>query len=222
MKALGIFLAVTFHLGVLLFGGVFLFNDNEKAARAEEFVDVEPVTEEKKPEEVKPEEKPDETKDETPPEETPQFTNPAPDQPAGPALAPLSMSDLESLLNGVGGEGGFGAGGGLSSGGVIGGSGSGGADGSGVLSTSQLDQKPRILVKVDPKPPKQGAKSLPQLTVTAFIDATGNVTRAEVAPAVDAAVQKAIMDAVMRWKYEPGQRGGMRVGCKVSHKLSFQ
>jgi len=219
MKALGIFLAVTLHLGMLLFGGVFLFNDNEKKAKAEELMEVEPVAEEKKPEEVKPEDKKEEPKEE-PPEDAPQFENaPQLDQPPGPALAPLSLSDLESLLGGVAGDGAFGGGGGLSSGGVIGG---GSGDGAGVLSSAQLDQKPRVLVRVDPKPPAATAKSLPQLTVTVFIDAAGNVMRAEIAPAVDPGAQKAIMDAVSRWKYEPGQRGGQKVACKVSHKLSFQ
>lgn len=106
MRALGIFLAITFHLGVLLFGGVFLLNDKEKAAREEALQEMEIEEEPPKQEEEKPEEKKEEEKkDEAPPEETPQFqAAPAPDQPPGPALAPLSLSDLESLLGGAGGD----------------------------------------------------------------------------------------------------------------------
>lgn len=209
MRALGIFLAVSFHLAVILFGGIFLFNDKEKAAREE--------PQEMLVAEEKPEEKPEEEKPKDEPREEEKV-----EPPPGPALAPLSLSDLEVLLGGTGGDSAFGAGGGLSSGGSLGGLGGSDLEGSGVLSSSQLDQKPRLLRRVDPKPPSAVAKRLPQVTVTVFIDAGGNVMKADVVPAVDPAAMKPIMDAVMRWKYEPGMRNGQKVGCKVSHKISFQ
>ena len=224
MRTLGVILAILLHVGILLFGGIFLLNENEKKAREEQLVEIE-VEEEppKKPDEEKPEDKPEDKKDETPPEETPQFTAaPAPDQPAGPALSQLSLSDLESMMSGAGGAGGCGGGGGLSSGGVAGGTGSGGGgDGDGILSGGQLDQKPKLIDKTDPKPPANLAKSLPQVTVTVFMDSSGRVTRADVQPAVAGPAQKAIIDAVMKWRYEPGQRGGKKVASKVSHKISF-
>jgi outer membrane biosynthesis protein TonB len=213
MKTIGIFLAVSFHLAVILFGGMFLLTDKEKAARAEENLEME--IEEEKPEQ-KEEEKPDEKHDEDVEKEEKE------EAPQGPALAP-SLADLDVALGGLSGEGGFGVGNALSGGGGIGG-GDGGSGGSGadVLSASQLDQKPRLIKKVDPKPPAALAKKLPQLTVTVFIDAGGNVMRADLAPAVDPSAMKPIMDAVLRWKYEPGQRNGQKVGCKVSHKINFQ
>ena len=211
MKAIGIFLAVLFHLAVILFGGLFLLTDKEKAARQEENMEME-VEEEKpeKPEEQKPEEKEEKEVEEEKPE-----------APPAPALAP-SLADLEVALGGVGGDSSFGVGGALNSGGGIGGADGNGGAASDVLSASQLDQKPRLMRKVDPTPPAAIAKKLPQLTITVFIDAAGNVMKAEVAPAVEPAAMKPIMDAVMRWKYEPGMRNGQKVGCKVSHKINFQ
>lgn len=223
--ALGIVLAVLFHLGLILFGGIFFFTDKEKQARAEELeetIDIADEPEPEKPEEPE-EKKEEEEKVEEPP--APQFVNSSmPDENPGPALAPMSLSDLEGALAGLGGEGGFGGGGGgLSSGGMIGGSGSGSGSGDegGVLSASQLDQKPRLVVRVDPKPPQTMVKSLPQVSVLVFIDANGQVLRAEVTPKVDPASEKAILDAVQRWKYEPGMRDGKKVACKVSHKINF-
>jgi hypothetical protein len=225
MKPLGIFLAVALHLGLLLFGRVFFMNEKSAVAQKEELIDVEPVEEEaKKDEEEKPEEKKEEAQDQAPPEEVPQFQSApiADNMPAGPALDQLSAGDLESLLGGGGGDASFGGGGGLAGGGVFGGvGGAGGGDGDG-LGSSQLDQKPRLISKVDPKPPAQVAKTLPQVTLTNYIDAAGNVIRAEITPAVDSAAQKAIVDAALRWKYEPGQRNGKKVGSKVSHRISFQ
>ena len=209
MRALGIFLAVSFHLAVMLFGGVFLFNDKEKAAREE--------PQEMQIEEEKPEEKPEEEK----PKETPKEEEKV-EPPPGPALAPLSLSDLEVLLGGTGGDSAFGTSAGLSSGGDPGALGGNDLDGSGVLSSSQLDQKPRLVRRIDPKPPSAIAKRLPQVTITVFIDAGGNVMKADVTPALDPAAMKPIVDAVMRWKYEPGMRNGQKVGSKVSHKISFQ
>ena len=209
MRALGIFLAVSFHLGVVLFGGVFLFNDKEKAARQEEVyeIDVEEEKPEEKPQEEKPDDTPKEEEVETPPQ--------------GPALEAPSLSDLQDLLGGVGGDGAFGGVAGLSAGGAAGGEGQG-RDGSGVLSSSQLDEKPRLVKRVDPKPSSAMAKTLPQVTITVFIDAAGNVVRADVTPAVAPTAMKTITEAVLRWKYEPGMRNGQKVGCKVSHKMSFQ
>jgi len=210
MRALGIFLAISFHLGVILFGGVFLFNDKEKAAREEEVYEIDV-------EEEKPEEKPEEEKrDDTPKEE--EVDTP----PVGPAPEAPSLSDLQDLLGGVGGDGAFGGVAGLNAGGGIGGGGGAAGDGSGVLSSSQLDEKPRLVKRVDPKPPTALAKTLPQVTVTVYIDAVGNVMKADVTPSVAPAAMKTIMDAVMRWKYEPGVRNGQKVGCKVSHKINFQ
>jgi hypothetical protein len=225
MKALGIFLAVALHLGVLLFGGIFFMSDKKNVAQEQELVDVEPVEEEaKKEEEEKPEEKKEETPDEVAQEEVPQFQSApiADNMPTGPALDQLSAGDLESLLGGGGGDASFGGGGGLAGGGVFGGVGGGGGGDSDGLGSSQLDQKPRLISKVDPKPPAQVAKTLPQVTLTNYIDAAGNVIRAEISPVVDSTAQKAIVDAALRWKYEPGQRNGKKVGSKVSHRISFQ
>ncbi len=219
MRALGIFLAVSFHLAVILFGGMFLLNDKEKAARVEERQEME--IEEEKPPEEKPDEKPKEEEKMDAPAEAPKFDAPLVDAPPAVALAPLSLSDLEGLLGGTGGDSAFGGGGGLSAGGVLGGAG-GGGDGSGVLSSARLDQRPRLVTRVDPKPPSALARTLPEVTVTVFIDAAGNVMKADVTPEVAPAAMKPITDAVLRWKYEPGMRNGQKVGCKVSHKIHFQ
>lgn len=223
MKAgvtLAILTGVGLHLAILLFGGL-LFNHGKNKETLVEKIDIAAI-EEKKPDQP-PEERPkEEEKIEDNSEEVPEFKNLALDQPAAPALAPLSLSDLESALNGLGGDGGFGAGGGLSSGGVIGGTGGGMAgEGDAVFSGSQLDQRPKLVFKVDPNPPASLRKTIGTLSVTVYIDAKGRVSKATISPQIDSAAEKIVLDAVRKWKYEPGQRDGKKVGCKVSHRLTF-
>lgn len=218
---LGFILAFVIHAVGILFGGLLFYTDEEKAALVAKEETVEIETEEPKKEQ-EPEEAKEKEEEETPaetPDEMPQLVQSSEPSNAAPELAAMSMADLEASLGGAGGEGGFGPPGGLGSG-VIGGTGNPGGGGD-ALSASQLDQKPKLVTRVDPKPPKNLIKSLPQLTVTVYMDASGNVTKVEISPQVDTGVQKAIVDAVRRWKYEPGSRNGQKVGCKVSHKMSF-
>lgn len=221
---ISVMLGLAFHAFLLMFGGAFIFSDKIKKAKAEEVEEyVETEVPDKAPEPEEQEEKPKEDEVEQA-EEQPQFSAPAPDSNPGPALAALDMASLAGALDGMGGDSAFGgAGGGLGSGGVIGGRGGpggGGGDGE-MFSAGQLDQKPRLLQRVDPKLPAALAKSIQQVSVLVFMDANGAVIRSEVTPAVDPTALRAIQDAVQKWKYEPGQRGGKKVPSKVSHKLSF-
>ena len=220
---ISVMLGLAFHAFLLMFGGAFMYSDEikkAKAAEVEEYVETEVAEKPTEPEE--PEDKPKEDEVEQP-EEQPQFSAPAPDSNPGPALAALDMASLAGALDGMGGDAAFGgAGGGLGSGGVIGGRGGPGGGGDGeMFSAGQLDQKPRLLQRVDPKLPAAAAKSIQQVSVVVYMDANGSVIRSEVTPTVDPVALKAIQDAVQKWKYEPGQRGGKKVPSKVSHKLSF-
>ena len=218
---LAVILGVGLHLGAMLFGGL-LFNHKKAGTTTVEKIDIAPVEEEKKVEKPE-EEKPKEEKIEES-EDVPEFKNLAQiDQPSAPALAPMSLADLESALSGLGGDSGFGGAGGITSGGVIGGTGSGMGDGEGggMLSAGQLDQRPKLVFKVDPQPPAALRKTMGTVSVTVYIDSSGRVSKVSVTPAIDPSAERIIVEAVRKWRYEPGLREGKRVGCKVSHRLSF-
>lgn len=214
-------LGLGLHMAVILFGGL-LFNKEKGGQTVVEKIDIAPL-DEAKPDKVE-EEKPKEEEKIEETDEVPEFKNLAlSDSPSAPALAPMSLSDLESALSGVGGESSFGGAGGITSGGVIGGTGSGmlGEGSDPAMGGGQLDQKPKLVFKVDPSPSAAAKKTLGTVTITVFIDNSGRVSKASVSPQVDPGSEKVILEAVRKWKYEPGMRDGKKVSSKASHRISF-
>ena len=147
---------------------------------------------------------------------------------SGPALAPLSLSDIEGALEpgAAGYDGGFGGGGGLTSGGRIGASGVGGGPGrdfEAILSVGDLDQRPRALFQSPPSYPAELRRRRVQGTVQIvfLVDTAGKVLDPKVERSSDPAFEKPALDAVRQWRFEAGTRNGHPVTFKLRIPITF-
>ncbi len=222
----GVLAAVGLHAVVFLFGG-FLIPKGEKVAEKKDVLqEVDVAKDEEKKEEEEPKEKVDQEiedvkADMTELKELQQMVNSAP---AAPALSNMSLSDLGSALNGVGGDSAFGGGfAGFGSGGVIGGTGTGGGVGGGedMMSSGMLDTKPTPTNRVSPKFSADVRKRLKgKVEVLIIVGKDGAVTRAEVLNSPDPAANQPCIEAAREWRFEPGTRSGKPVSFKL--KLPFR
>ncbi|HXU12382.1 MAG TPA: energy transducer TonB [Candidatus Binatia bacterium] len=229
--------ALLFHVGVLAFGGLVLFHPKATAVVREDvdLVGDEQVKKDDKKEEQKPEKA---EAREAEAEEVQQETPVAPDlrdlqaleAPSAPALAAMSLSDLESALGGGEGKGGgdFGGAGGssLTSGGRIGGTGIGGGEGGSlddILSTAELDQRPRAIFQATPQYPLELRKQKVEGTVNVvfFVDKDGKVTNPQVETSSHPAFERPALEAVRQWRFDPGTRKGEKVSFKMRVPISF-
>lgn len=227
---LGIIFAVALHAGFILFGGL-LFADPKKSEAATQDVELLSADD---PEKNKPEEQPEEVKEDLAPEQ-----EQAPDaaeiirnleQPAAneaPALDAASLSAIEAALSGQAGGGDFASSMDFSSGGVIGGKGkAGGLSESleGAFSLTEIDQKPRPTFQAAPAYPNEmrGKKVEGVVVVIFVVDSSGKVSNPRVERSTNTAFDKPAMDAVKKWKFEPGVKAGERVACKMRVPIRFQ
>src|SRR6185436_18090634 len=183
--------ALLIHAAILLFGGLLLFRNGPAKVpeREAELIEVETPDEKKAPEKEKP--APEEETKEAEAEESLQAAQEkAPDMqevarlegPASaPALAALSLSDLESVLGpDAGGGGSLQEAISLSSGGRIGGTGDPAAaseQGPASFALSELDQRPQALQQVLPRYPSELRRRKVQGTVEVvfLVDTDGRV-----------------------------------------------
>jgi len=227
--------AVFVHGAILLFGGLVLFH-GKSAGNVREDVDLVTDAAEEKKDEKKDEDKP--KAQESAEDQSQQLAaakEPLPDlkpleAPAGPAngpaLAALSLADLEGALNGAaaGGDG-FGGGSSLASGGRIGanGAGGGGSDLDGAFTIADLDQRPRPVLQTAPSYPAdlQRKKVQGSVQVIFVVDVAGKVYNPRVETSTNPAFERPALEAVRQWKFEPGTRGGQKVAFKMRVPITF-
>lgn len=229
---LGIGAAIFLHLVVIAFGGIFFLHDEKNQASLQQ---VELLTADDAAEKEKAKEEPKEApKEEIEAEEAPpdaseivKSLETAPMNSA-PALDAASLSAIEAALSGQGGgSGDFGAAANLASGGIIGGSGSGGLGDASLeqaFNPADIDQKPRALSQSPPNYPSdmRGKKLEGVVTVIFVVDPAGRVAEPRVESSSNQAFERPALEAVRRWKFEPGLKGGQRVACKMRIPIRFQ
>jgi len=143
-----------------------------------------------------------------------------------PALDAASLSAIEAALSGQTGSGDFASAMDFASGGRIGGTGkAGGLDDQleDAFSLAEIDQKPRAVFQGSPIYPSQmrGKNVEGVVTVIFVVDAAGKVINPRVEKASHAAFDKPALDAVRKWKFEPGVKAGQRVACKMRVPIRF-
>ena len=221
--------ALAVHAAILLFGGLILFRSDKKATVRENIELVAEQAPDKKADKKEPEDK---KAQDAPIEES---AEPMPDVKdlaqleapvAAPALAPLSLSDLEGVLSADGGAGAFATGGGLSSGGRIGGTGTAGglADELGdVASLADLDQRPRAIFQAAPGYPVELRKRNLEgsVQVVFLVDRDGTVVGPKVEKSTNPSFDRPALEAVRQWKFEAGTRNGERVAFKMRIPITF-
>jgi len=210
---------------VVIVGGILFPVSNfekKKKVEVEQELDISNL---KKPDTEEPKEEVEQEKEPPPPAPIMENVNiAAPAMDDSPALAPMSLSDLESALAPGGGGGMFGGGGGFQSG-RIGGKGGGGlgADMDQAFSMADLDQKPRAVYQPAPVYPAalRSRKIDGVVTVIFIVDANGKVANAKVEKSSDPAFDKPALDAVRKWKFEPAMKEGRKVSAKMRAPIRF-
>lgn len=186
--------------------------------------------EEEKPDETEPEpDEPEEieTEVEEPPDAAEIMKNL--DTPAlvdAPALEIASLSAIEAALNGQGGGGDFAQALSFDSGGRIGGRGRAGEGGDTLedaFSMAELDQKPRAVFQGSPVYPAEmrGKKVEGQVTLIFVVDPAGKVDKPRIENSSHKAFEGPALNAIKKWKFEPGIRGGERVSSKMRISIRF-
>jgi len=229
--------ALLIHAAILLFGGLLLFRNGPAKVpeREAELIEVETPDEKKAPEKEKP--APEEETKEAEAEESLQAAQEkAPDMqevarlegPASaPALAALSLSDLESVLGpDAGGGGSLQEAISLSSGGRIGGTGDPAAaseQGPASFALSELDQRPQALQQVLPRYPSELRRRKVQGTVEVvfLVDTDGRVMEPKVDKTTNEAFNQPALEAVRQWKFEAGTKEGKKVRFKMRVPITF-
>src|SRR5262245_31827146 len=229
--------ALLLHAAVLLFGGLLLPKVKGSLDEPEDVALVAEAEPEKAEEAAKKEDKA-EAEDRQDSEERPEIAEPAEPMPdlqppsalesaaAGPALDALSLSDLEGALNPGEGSGGFGQGFSLASGGRIGASGGigGGLALDEIASIGDLDQRPQPIAQSAPMYPAELRRRRVEGTVSVvfLVDTEGRVTNPTVEKSTDPAFERAALEAVRRWRFEPGTRQGHKVQFKMRVPITFR
>lgn len=227
----GLGAAVVFHALVIAFGGApFLHDDDDRSTTQSVDLLGDLETEEKKKEVVEEQPPPEErveTDDETPPDTADVLrdleTAPTDD---APALEAASLGAIEAALGGGSGGGDFAEAIGFGSGGRIGGTGTAGAGERSLddaFSLAELDQKPRAVFQASPSYPAQmrGKKLEGVVTLIFVVDVGGKVENPRVESSTHPAFDAPALDAVKKWKFEPGVRAGERVPSKMRVQVRF-
>lgn len=90
-----------------------------------------------------------------------------------------------------------------------------------VFLPSQLDQQPRVLVAASPLYPYSMKGINGQVMVEFVIDVTGRVKRPRVVDSTHREFEKAALEAVLRSKWQPGEREGAAVQTLVRLPVIF-
>ena len=156
-----------------------------------------------------PEKEEDEPEDEPPP---PDVSAEAP---------PLDLSDLELMISG----GGFGSGAGGFAGSLplqLPGGGIGG-DLAELFDMSSLEEKPRVLYRARPDVTREMRKRMPcTVHIVMTVDAQGRVVDPRVHSSDDPLFDAAALQAIRRWRFEPGKRRGKPDAFRVRQPITFK
>ncbi|ARN57242.1 energy transducer TonB [Sedimentisphaera salicampi] len=98
----------------------------------------------------------------------------------------------------------------------------GGEDVDALFSISDLDQKPRPIYRPSPRMSKELRKRAPGKVYIIFIvDKNGRVQKPKVQRSTDPIFEKPALEAVKKWKFEPGKRNGSPVRFRMRVPITF-
>ncbi|HKD04371.1 MAG TPA: energy transducer TonB [Bryobacteraceae bacterium] len=138
---------------------------------------------------------------------------------------PLAKLMNGSNGNGSGGGMGNGSGGGVGSGNGGGfGPGSGGGVGGGVFRVGGGVSAPGIIYKVDPEYSEEARKAKYSGTVilSVIVDSEGKARDIHVTKSLGMGLDEKAIEAVQKWKFKPGMKGGIAVNVRASIEVNFR
>jgi protein TonB len=137
----------------------------------------------------------------------------------------LSKLGVPSNGTGLGGGIGTGSGGGVGSGRGPGvGPGSGGGFGGGAYKIGGGVSQPKLISKVEPEYSEEARKAKWQGTVelTIVVDEHGNPKEMKVTRALGLGLDQKAMEAVAKWRFEPGKKDGKAVPVLATVQVNFR
>jgi TonB family protein len=137
---------------------------------------------------------------------------------------------LAKLVNGSNGPGfgsgmGSGSGGGLGSGRGVGfGPGDGGGSGGGVFRAGGGVSQPAVIFKVDPEYSEEARKAKYSGTVmlAVIVDTDGHARDIHVVKSLGMGLDEKAIEAVAKWKFRPGMKGGQAVNVRATIEVNFR
>lgn len=92
-----------------------------------------------------------------------------------------------------------------------------------LFDVSQLDQKPVLRVPVQPTYPYEMSRAgiNGNVTVEFIISTNGDVTQAQVVKSSHREFEVPAIQAVLKWKFKPGRKGGRAVNVRASQLIEF-
>ena len=92
-----------------------------------------------------------------------------------------------------------------------------------IFDLAQLDNKPEARVRIKPVYPfemrRSGLKG--EVVVGFIVDSTGEVRDPYIVRSSNPGFEEAALQAVLKWKFKPGKKGGVAVNTRVAQPLSF-
>lgn len=92
-----------------------------------------------------------------------------------------------------------------------------------IFDLASLDQRPEARVRINPVYPfemrRSGLKG--EVTVGFVVDSNGNVLDPFIVKSSNAGFDEAAIQAVLKWKFRPGRKGGAAVNTRVAQPLTF-
>lgn len=92
-----------------------------------------------------------------------------------------------------------------------------------IFDLASLDQRPEATVRIKPIYPfemrRSGLKG--EVTVGFIVDSDGNVRDPYIIKSSSPGFEDAAIQAVLKWKFRPGKKGGKAVNTRVAQPLSF-
>jgi protein TonB len=137
---------------------------------------------------------------------------------------------LAKLANGSNGQG-FGGGMGSGSGGGLGsgkgggfGPGEGGGIGGGVFKVGGGVSQPAVIFKVDPEYSEEArkAKYSGAVMLSIIVDAEGKAREIHVVKSLGMGLDEKAIEAVEKWKFKPGMKGGQPVNVRATIEVNFR
>jgi protein TonB len=92
-----------------------------------------------------------------------------------------------------------------------------------LFNLADLDQRPEPRVRIAPVYPFEMRRSGVKGTVIVgfIVDSSGNVRDPYIVKSSSPGFEQAAIDAVLKWKFKPGKKGGVNVNTRVQQPLDF-
>lgn len=93
-----------------------------------------------------------------------------------------------------------------------------------LFNIADLDRRPEPIVQTPPTFPYELKQSVSEARVRVgfIVTSRGDVIMPYIINSTDRGFERATLDAVMKWKFKPGMRGGRRVNTRVEQPIDFK